>query len=39
MEMAVEVALSETGNQTSERNEPAPHKRRLLNDAIVAPIS
>ena len=35
----VDVALSDTGNQISERKAPAPHKTRLLNDAIVAPIS
>jgi hypothetical protein len=37
-EMAVEVARSDGGNQTSERWEPAPQMNRLHKDAITCPV-
>ena len=37
-EMAVDVALSEAGNQTSERWEAAPQINTLQRDAIVCPL-
>ena len=38
-EMAVAVALSEAGNHTSERCDPAPQINTLQRDAIVCPVS
>lgn len=37
-EMAVDVALSDAGNHTSERREAAPQMNTLQRDAIVCPL-
>ena len=37
-ERAVDVALSDAGNQTSERWDPAPQIKTLQRDAIVCPL-
>ena len=36
-EMAVDVALSDAENHTSERWEPAPHIKALQRDEIACP--